>query len=288
VRKVSSVSQMQRLALTWRRRGLKIGLVPTMGYLHRGHLSLVARARKLVGPRGLVVASIYVNPIQFGPAEDLARYPRNLARDLRLCRQAGVNTVFVPNDADVYPSRESGEYSTYVVEEELSRGMEGSSRPGHFRGVTTIVAKLLNIVMPDVAVFGAKDWQQAAIVRRMTHDLNFPVRIVIAPTVREPDGLAMSSRNKYLRGDLRTQARVLTRAITAARLLVRNATRPVPVTRLKNLVRRIVQSASAARLDYVEVFDAQTLVPATRAARGTHLALAVFIGTTRLIDNGRL
>src|SRR6187549_2491468 len=170
-----SPAGMQRLALRWRKRGVRVGLVPTMGYLHEGHLSLVREARRRVGQSGQVVVSIYVNPTQFGPTEDLSRYPRDLKRDLKLCRDVGADVVFVPSDATMYPGKAEGKYSTYVVEETLSRGMEGGSRPTHFRGVTTIVAKLFNLVLPDVAVFGAKDWQQAAIVKRMVVDLNFPL-----------------------------------------------------------------------------------------------------------------
>ena len=189
-----SPAAMQRLALRWRKRGVKVGLVPTMGYLHEGHLSLVREARRRVGKSGQVVVSIYVNPTQFAPTEDLSRYPRDLKRDLKLCREVGADVVFVPSDATMYPGKAEGKYSTYVVEDTLSRSMEGSSRPSHFRGVTTIVAKLFNQVLPAVAVFGAKDWQQAAIVKRMVADLNFPLKIVVAPTVREADGVAMSSR----------------------------------------------------------------------------------------------
>jgi pantoate--beta-alanine ligase len=279
---------MQRLAGRWRRSGARVGLVPTMGYLHEGHLSLVRLARRRVGKAGRVVASIYVNPTQFGPKEDLARYPRDLKRDVRLCRAEAVDVVFAPDDAAMYPGRAEGRYSTYVVEEKLSQGMEGDSRPGHFRGVTTIVAKLFNIVQPDIAVFGAKDFQQAAVVKRMICDLNFPVKMVVAPTVREPDGVAMSSRNKYLTGNLREQARVLTRSIQATRETVAAAGLPVSATKLKSVVREIVRSASAARLDYVEFFDPVTLVPAKRVKSGAHMALAVFVGQTRLIDNAEL
>src|SRR5437660_1242187 len=195
MRIVTSASAMQRLAQRWRRRGIHIGFVPTMGYLHEGHLSLVRRARQAVGARGRVAVSIYVNPTQFGPKEDLSRYPRDFARDKKLCRGAGVDVIFAPDDGEMYPQNGAGAHSAYVVEEALSGGMEGASRPTHFRGVTTIVAKLFNIVRPEVAVFGAKDFQQAAIIQRMTRDLNFPVKIVVAPTHREADGLAMSSRN---------------------------------------------------------------------------------------------
>jgi pantoate--beta-alanine ligase len=279
---------MQRLAAQWRRRGVRVGLVPTMGCLHPGHLSLVRVARKHAGPRGRVVVSVYVNPTQFGPKEDFSRYPRDLRRDVQLCRAAGVDVVFCPSDAEMYPGMARGRFSTYVVEENLSRRMEGASRPSHFRGVTTVVAKLFHLVLPDVAVFGAKDWQQAAIVKRMVADLNFPLKLVVAPTVREPDGLAMSSRNQYLTADLRRQAVVLVRSITASRRAVTVARRPVPAAKLKARVRQIVGTAPAARLDYVEYFDPETLAPLAKVSRGAQMALAVFLGGTRLIDNGRL
>lgn len=285
MRIVTSVAAMQRLARQWRRGNARVGLVPTMGYLHEGHLSLVRAARRRVGKAGKVVVSIYVNPTQFGPKEDLSRYPRDLKRDLKLCRAEGVDVVFTPSDVEVYPGKAEGEYSTYVVEGKLSQGMEGASRPGHFRGVTTVVAKLFNVVLPDVAVFGAKDFQQAAVVRRMVRDLNFPVKIVVAPTVRETDGVAMSSRNKYLAGDLRPQATVLRRAIQMARDGVALAKKPIAAKKLKSLVQRIVKTAPAARLDYVEFFNAETLSPVVKVSRGTHMALAVFVGKTRLIDN---
>ena len=198
MRVIQSWRSMQRQALQWRRAGVRIGFVPTMGFLHDGHMSLVRRARKAVGPEGKVVVSIYVNPTQFAPTEDLAKYPRDLARDKQLCRNEGVDVIFLPGDAEMYPGQDAGDYSTYVVEERLSQGMEGASRPTHFRGVTTVVAKLFNIVQPDIAVFGQKDFQQAAVIKRMVADLNFPVQLIVAPTGREPDGLALSSRNKYL------------------------------------------------------------------------------------------
>ena len=277
---------MQRLAELWHRTGTRIGFVPTMGYLHKGHLSLVREARRRVGQAGKLVVSIYVNPTQFAPTEDLSRYPRALKRDLRLCRAAGVDVVFTPSDAAMYPSRADGRYSTYVVEEKLSQIMEGAARPTHFRGVTTVVAKLFNIVLPDVVVFGAKDWQQAAIIQRMVADLNFPLQIVVSPTVREPDGLAMSSRNKYLDAEQRQQATVLSHAIRQARARVRRKT--VSAARLKADLAKLIATAPQARLDYVEFFDPETLAPVTRVSRGAHMALAVFVGQTRLIDNGRL
>ena len=285
---VRSIPAMQRLARQWQRQGARIGFVPTMGYLHDGHLSLVRESRRRVGNSGKVVVSIYVNPTQFAPTEDLSRYPRDLKRDLANCRNAGVDVVFVPTDAGMYPSKATGDYSTYVVEETLAGRMEGAARPTHFRGVTTVVAKLFNIVLPDVAVFGAKDWQQAAIIKRMVSDLNFPVKIIVAPTVREADGVAMSSRNKYLVGELRPQAVGLSCAIKAARELVKSSSKSVSAARLKTAVAKIISASPDARLDYVEFFDSETLLTHKQVTRGSHMALAVFVGKTRLIDNGRL
>lgn len=283
---VTSVAAMQRLAKKWRRAGTKVGLVPTMGYLHAGHLSLMKRARKQVGRHGKVVVSIYVNPTQFGPKEDLSRYPRDLKSDLKSCRGEDVDIVFTPGDEEIYPGKPEGLYSTYIVEEKLSQGMEGASRPGHFRGVATVVGKLFNIVQPDVAVFGAKDFQQAAVIKRMTRDLNFPIKIDVAPTFREPDGLAMSSRNKYLEGDLRRQGVVLWRAIQKAQATVKRNS--VSATRLKADLKKLIESEPAAQLDYVEFFEPTTLIPTTKVGRGAHMALAVRVGKARLIDNARL
>jgi len=196
--------------------------------------------------------------------------------------------VFLPADTEMYPGRAESRCSTYVVEESLGQRMEGASRPTHFRGVTTVVAKFFNLVRPELAVFGAKDWQQAAVIQRMVADLNFPVKIIVAPTVRETDGVAMSSRNKYLVGDLRSQAVVLSRSIAHIRKTVSTSAQPVAAARLKAAVAKIISSAPAARLDYVEFFDPETLLPQKLVKRGTHMALAVFVGKTRLIDNGRL
>jgi pantoate--beta-alanine ligase len=300
MQRVVSIAAMQRLARQWQRTGKRIGFVPTMGYLHAGHMSLVKRARQAAGKNGFVVVSIYVNPTQFGPNEDFPKYPRDLMRDLKLCRDAGVDVVFTPSDKEMYPvgsSRRNDRtaqravpttnFSTYVVEETLSRLMEGASRPTHFRGVTTVVAKLFNLVLPDVAVFGAKDWQQATIIRRMVADLNFPVRIIVAPTLRERGGLAMSSRNKYLAGDLRRQATVLWHAIQKARSVVRKS-KTAPVAKLKADLKKLIETEPDARLDYAEFFEPETLSPVSNVTPGAHLALAVFIGKTRLIDNARL
>ena len=304
MRIISSAAAMQKAALSWKRRGVRVGFVPTMGYLHAGHLSLVREARRRVGTNGVVVVSIYVNPTQFAPTEDLAKYPRDLKRDLKLCRDAGVDVVFTPSDGQMYPrwgeslsspdskkdlgSTESCPtgFSTYVVEEKLSRAMEGAARPTHFRGVTTVVAKLFNLVLPDVAVFGQKDFQQAAIIKRMVADLNFPVKIIVAPTLREPDGLAMSSRNKFLDAEQRAQAVILFHALRAASLAVKM--KPVSAARLKADLKEFITAAPLGRLDYVEFFNPETLQPVEKMTRGTQMALAVFFGKTRLIDNARL
>lgn len=288
MRIVRSVAAMQRLAQGWRRQGVRVGFVPTMGFLHAGHLSLVSRARQLVGRAGKIVVSIYVNPAQFAPTEDFSQYPRDLAGDARQCRAQGVDVIFAPGDEEMYPLNQTGGFSTYVTEEALSRGMEGAARPSHFRGVTTVVAKLFNIVQPEFAVFGAKDYQQAAIIKRMVRDLNFPLKIVVAPTLREPDGLAMSSRNKYLGGDLRAQALVLRRSIQRVQAALGRGTRALPAARLKAQLKTFIEREPAARLDYIEFFDPATLVPLRQVRRGDHMALAVFIGKTRLIDNAAL
>ena len=273
---------MQRLSRLWQQTGAPVAFVPTMGCLHRGHLSLIQRARKSAGSKGRVVVSIFVNPTQFGPNEDLAKYPRDLKRDKKLCEEAGADVVFVPAASEMYPSR----FSTWVTEEALARGMEGVSRPIHFRGVTTVVAKLFHIVQPNFAVFGAKDFQQAAIIRRMSRDLNFPVKIIVAPTVRETDGLALSSRNQYLSPAQRRQATVLWRTIQTARSRV--AKMPVSAAKLEQELRRFIALEPEARVDYIAFCDPDTLEPAARIIKGTQIVLAVFIGKTRLIDNAKL
>jgi pantoate--beta-alanine ligase len=286
MRIVKSIGAMQRLARQWQRAGIRVGLVPTMGYLHAGHLSLLERARQSIGSNGKVVVSIYVNPTQFGPHEDFSKYPRDLKQDLKLCREQGVAVVFAPGDAEMYPARERDGYSTYVAEEKLSQSMEGAARPTHFRGVTTVVAKLFNCVLPEVAVFGQKDFQQAAVLQRMTHDLNYPVKIIVAPTLRQPDGLAMSSRNKYLDAEQRAQAVILFHALRAVSAAVK--VKSVSAARLKADLKQFMTAAPLARLDYVEFFDSGSLQPVSKVKRGTHMALAVFFGKTRLIDNARL
>ena len=284
MRIVKSVTAMQAIARRWRREGARVGFVPTMGWLHAGHLSLARRARKLAGPRGKVVVSIYVNPTQFGPREDFSRYPRDLARDARLCRGQGVDVIFAPGEGEMYPATETGGYSTFVAEEKLSQRMEGASRPTHFRGVTTVVAKLFNIVQPDVAVFGAKDYQQAAVIQRMVRDLNFPLRIVVAPTHREPDGLAMSSRNQYLTGDERGRAPAIYRELRRA------AER---ITAGEGDLSCVEQAATAAltnsgmRVDYFVVRTRELTAPAAQDRELVILA-AARLGRARLIDNLQL
>ncbi len=270
---------MMRLAATWDR---PVALVPTMGALHAGHLALVGRARRAVGRRGLVVVSIFVNPLQFGPKEDLARYPRPLRRDLAACREHGVDLVFHPDADGMYaPGRSVG-----IDESLLSAGLCGRSRAGHFSGVCTVVAKLFNLVRPDAAVFGKKDYQQLAVIRRMVRDLDFPLEIIGEEIVREADGLALSSRNVYLTPDERTQAPVLRRALLAVRERFEAGERSA--ARLGRGLETSITAAPLARIDYAEIVDAQDLQPVKRLERPAVAAVAVFFGRTRLIDNVEL
>ncbi len=255
--------------------GRRVGLVPTMGYLHEGHLSLVQRARE---ETDAVVLSIFVNPAQFGPNEDLARYPRDLKRDLKLCRSAGVQAVFAPSLEGMYPEG----FQTFVEVEEIARPLCGTSRPGHFRGVATVVCKLLNLVEPDVAVFGQKDYQQLQVIRRMVRDLDMPVRIVGSPIVREPDGLALSSRNTYLTPEGRERALALSRALARAQDLLARGEHSARA--LEGAARAVMEDA-AVRVDYAEVRDPATLEELTLVRDEAVLALAGFVDGTRLIDN---
>jgi pantoate--beta-alanine ligase len=258
-------------------RGERLGLVPTMGYLHEGHLSLIREARRRAER---VVVSLFVNPTQFGPKEDLAKYPRDFERDRALCESAGADALFAPEAIHMYAP---GHSTRVDVEGSLTAGLCAASRPGHFAGVATVVTKLFNLCEPDVAVFGQKDAQQAAVIRRFTSDLNLPVEIVVAPIVREPDGLAMSSRNTYLSTEERTQATVLKRALDGAVALYDGGERRNEV--ILSAVEDVLESAPLARTDYVELVDASTLEPITMLERQALLALAVFFGPTRLIDN---
>lgn len=255
-------------------------LVPTMGALHTGHAALVDRARKIAGADGTVVVSIFVNPTQFGPKEDFSRYPRTFDADRALCLAHGADAIFAP--ATVY----AADHSTWVDESAVSTSLCGASRPGHFRGVCTVVLKLFTIVQPDAAVFGLKDYQQCAVIRRMVRDLNLPVRIVAAPTVRERDGLALSSRNAYLAAEERAQAPVIRQALLAAQASWRRGVREGE--KLRRLVWQTISTAPLARIDYVEVVDGASLTPVEHAERGAVIAVAVFFGTTRLIDNIQL
>lgn len=253
-----------------------IALVPTMGALHEGHLSLVDRARERAH---CVVLSLFVNPLQFGPNEDFARYPRDMEGDARRAEERGVDVLFAPQPAELYP----GARAVSVVPTSLASRWDGASRPGHFTGVLTVVAKLFNIVQPDVAVFGQKDIQQATLIRSMVRDLDFPIRIVIAPTVREPDGVALSSRNAYLRPTDRKRARLLSRALFATRDAFDAG--ETSTAALEAIGRGIVGADEKVRVEYLAVMDPDTLEPAPVAATGSIVAIAAHVGTTRLIDN---
>lgn len=268
--------EMQVRAQAWRRAGRRIGLVPTMGYLHEGHLSLVRLARARAD---VVVVSLFVNPLQFGPREDFGRYPRDFARDERLCRGAGVDVLYHPDVAAMY----APDHSVFVDESKLGQGLCGAARPGHFRGVTTVVTKLFNQVQPDLAVFGEKDAQQLRIIRRLVRDLNIPVEIVPGPTLREADGLAMSSRNSLLTPAARSAAPCLRRALDEVERSYAAGERSA--ARLVAIVRAFVEPAPGARIDYIEVVDNETLEPVTTITRPVLVALAVYFGPTRLIDN---
>jgi pantoate--beta-alanine ligase len=247
-----------------------------MGALHAGHLALVARAKQECSQ---IITSIFVNPKQFGPKEDLAKYPRTFDKDAEQLAAAGVDSIFAPEPADMYPS----DFSTYVNIEGLSERLEGRSRPGHFRGVATVVLKLLEIVQPHFAYFGRKDAQQVRIISRMVRDLNLDTEIVVCPIVREPDGLALSSRNAYLDADERKTATVSHRALVAARHELAAGTRDA--LELQSAIRRVLETERFAAIDYVEIVEAENFEPVTRVSRACYALLAVFIGRTRLIDN---
>ena len=261
--------RLQRWCRARKLAGATIALVPTMGYLHDGHLSLI-RAAKRRGADEIVV-SVFVNPVQFGPNEDYATYPRDEKADLAKCRAAGATAVFFPTPANMYLPR----HSVYVNEEDLSKGLCGARRPGHFRGVCTVVAKLFNLALPDFAVFGQKDYQQAQVIRRMVRDLNFDLDVVVAPIVREPGGLARSSRNVYLSADEREKALAIPSTLSAVK---------------SGKIRTVAAAAKALeraglRVDYVECVDAETLEPRRRISRGCCVLAAAYCGKTRLIDN---
>lgn len=273
---ISSPDKMQQKALSLKGKSKTISCVPTMGFLHEGHLNLIRAAR---ADANILVVTIFVNPAQFGPSEDLSSYPRDLKRDLSLCEQEGVDIVFTPEAEDIYPEG----YSTYIEENDLSKGLCGATRPGHFRGVATVVAKLFNIVQPDSSFFGRKDYQQLCVIKKMVKDLNIPIRIIGCPIVREEDGLAMSSRNKNLNSDQRREALCLRQALLRAKELVGTGEKGAAVIR-ESMV-EIIEKEPSSRIDYIEIRDGETLELKYQIEEGTMIALAVFIGKTRLIDN---
>jgi pantoate--beta-alanine ligase len=275
MRLVHTVAEMKKIVNDILKSGKSIGFVPTMGYLHKGHLSLVEAARK---ENDVVVVSIFVNPTQFGPNEDYNRYPRDLERDLRLLEPIGVDYVFNPSVEEMYPAM----YSTYVEEVELSKYLCGASRPGHFRGVCTVVTKLFNIVKPTKAYFGQKDAQQFRVLKRMVRDLNMDVEMIEMPIVREEDGLAMSSRNVYLNPEERKEATRLYKSLLKAKELIESGERDVQ--KIKSEMLKILDHP-LLKVDYVEVVDEETLRPVEKIDRKVIVALAVFVGKARLIDN---
>jgi pantoate--beta-alanine ligase len=276
VETIRTIAWMKEMARQARAESRIIGLVPTMGALHEGHASLIARAKHECSP---LIASIFVNPKQFGPNEDFAKYPRTFESDSEKLKQAGVDALFAPEAAEIYPK----DFSTYVYVEGLSDRLEGRSRPGHFRGVTTVVMKLLQIVHPHFAYFGRKDAQQARLITQMARDLNLDSEIVVCPIVREADGLALSSRNAYLNSEERKAATILHRALEAAKKELEAGVRDA--LHLQTSLRRKLDSERLAAVDYSEVVDSETFDPVLRVTRACYVLLAVFIGKTRLIDN---
>jgi pantoate--beta-alanine ligase len=273
---VSDIAEMQRIASRLRREGKTLGVVPTMGYFHEGHLSLMRRAR---AECDVVIVTLFVNPTQFGPHEDFASYPRDFERDCQLAEAKGVDILFAPTAEAMYPDG----YETTVTVEKLTQPLCGASRPGHFRGVTTIVAKLFNVTQPHRAYFGLKDYQQCKVIEKMVKDLNFDITIVPCPIVREPDGLAMSSRNAYLSPAERQAALVLNRALRYAERLVNDGERDMRIVHVA--VWAMVSAEPLTQIDYIAVVDAETLQPVEKIEQKTLVALAVKIGRARLIDN---
>ena len=273
----NDLGELRRLVASAREQGRKIGCVPTMGALHPGHMSLVEESKTRAG---FHVLTIFVNPTQFAPTEDLAKYPRPIEKDLQMCRQAGVNVVYMPEITALYPEG----YDTWVTVDAMSKVLEGEFRPTHFRGVTTIVLKLFNIVQPDVACFGAKDYQQQTILRKMVRDLNVPVEVVVCPTVREPDGLAMSSRNVYLGETDRQTALCLSRALELARRRI-EVDGESDVAGVQAAMRQNLEVQSGVHVDYAVIADADTLEILTAPRRKMVALIAARVGATRLIDN---
>ena len=274
--KVYTVKEVREQVKAWRREGLTVGLVPTMGYLHEGHASLI---KKAVEQNDKVVVSVFLNPTQFGPTEDLEAYPRDFEADCKLCESIGAAMVFHPEPSEMY----APDFCTWVDMDVLSKTLCGKSRPIHFRGVCTVVSKLFNIVTPDRAYFGQKDAQQLAIIRRMVRDLNMDIEIVGCPIVREEDGLAKSSRNTYLSEDERKAALVLSRSLKEGRKLVDDGEKDA--AKVKKTITDIIEKEALAKIDYVEVVDWNTLEPVEKIDGPVLTAIAVYIGKTRLIDN---
>lgn len=273
---INTISEVRRVVKEWKSQGFSVGLVPTMGYLHEGHKSLIERAVK---ENDRVVVSDFVNPTQFGPKEDLATYPRNLKRDSQLCEQAGASLLFYPASEEMY----APDYTTFVTMEELSEELCGKSRPGHFRGVCTVVTKLFHIVSPDRAYFGEKDAQQLAIIRRMVRDLNFEIEIVGCPIIREEDGLAKSSRNTYLNAEERKAALVLSQALTLGKQQLAQGEKNTET--LISTMTHWIEKEPLAKIDYIEIVDSTSMKPLKKVDCPALCAMAVYIGKTRLIDN---
>ncbi|MCK4462258.1 MAG: pantoate--beta-alanine ligase [candidate division Zixibacteria bacterium] len=277
---IRSIKKMQQVARKIVAEGKTSALVPTMGFLHEGHLSLIRRAKKAAD---IVITSIFVNPTQFAPNEDLTKYPRDEKGDIRKIKQAGGDIVFIPKAADIYPD----DFQTYVEVEKLTRDLEARSRPTHFRGVTTIVAKLFNITRPDVAVFGMKDFQQACVLKQMARDLGYPIKFIIAPTVREKGGLAMSSRNKFFSPEQRFEARCLYYALRTAKAMVRSGVKDT--VKLTKEMRAVIKATCpTARIDYISLSDPTSFLPEYEVDRDTVCLLAVEVHGVRLIDNMKL
>jgi len=273
---IKTIKKLRKEINKLKRRNKTIGFVPTMGALHRGHLGLIRRAGK---ENDIVVVSIFVNPAQFGPKEDFRKYPRNLKQDAGLCRKAGVDIIFYPDAKEIYPDN----YKTYVFVLKLSDCLCGNFRPGHFQGVATVVTKLFNMVQPDIAYFGQKDAQQAVIIKKMVSDLNMPLKIKVLPTVREDEGLAMSSRNAYLSEDERKDALVLSKALNLARGLIKAGLKDAP--KIIARMRKLITAKKTSRIDYISIVDLENLKPVKKVSHACLIALAVWIGKIRLIDN---
>ena len=273
---IRNIEKQQQYSSDIKCRDKKIGFVPTMGFLHKGHLSLIDKAKDL---SDIIVVSIFVNPTQFGKGEDFDKYPRSEKRDLELLKKKGVDIVFIPNVKEIYPKG----FQTYCQVLQLSKNHCGKSRPEHFKGVTTVVLKLFNIIQPDIAIFGEKDYQQYIIIKRMTEDLNLPIKILAAPIIREKDGLAVSSRNNYLNKEQRKEATILYESLITARELIKEGSIEVDILRKK--MSKLIETEKNARIDYIDFVNPDNLLNVQRIESPTRILLAVWMGDTRLIDN---